>query len=86
MNRFAGFEDSAVKGRLERLRRSEVELEERVRERMRQAEAEGRWVPTDPLYQRLSSALRQVRSELRATETEHQRRSPASIPAGAAAL
>jgi len=86
MSRFARFEDSAIKGRLERLRRSEVDLQERVQTRMRQAEAEGRWVPSDPVYQRLSSALRQVRNELRETRAEHQRRAAASIAASVAAL
>ena len=71
MKRFAGFEDSALLARLTRLARTEVDLQERIEARTRQAELEGRWVPSDPMYQRLASALKQVRSELQETEQEH---------------
>jgi hypothetical protein len=74
MTRFTAFEDSALEARLERLRRSEVDLQDRVHARIAQAEREGRWVPSDPLYQRLSSLLKQVRDHLDETEQEHQRR------------
>ena len=71
MKRFAAFEDSALLARLTRLAHTEVDLQERVQARIQQAELEGRWVPSDPMYQRLASALKQVRSELRDAEQEH---------------
>ena len=71
MKRFAAFEDSALVARLTRLARTEVDLQERLQARIQQAELEGRWVPSDPIYQRLASVLKQVRSELRETEQEH---------------
>ena len=74
MKRFEAFEDSALEARLERLRRSEVDLQDRVHTRIAQAEREGRWVPSDPLYQRLSSLLKQVRQHLEETQQEHERR------------
>jgi hypothetical protein len=74
MERFAAFEDAAVKARLGRLRRAEEDQQERIEARKVHAEAEGRWVPSDPMYQRLVSVLRQVRNDLRDTEKEHSRR------------
>jgi hypothetical protein len=74
MKRFAAFEDSALEARLERLRRSAVDLQDRVHARMAEAEREGRWVPSDSLYQRLSSLLKQVREHLQQTQQEHERR------------
>jgi hypothetical protein len=71
VKRFAGFEDSALLGRLTRLARTEVDLQERIENRIRQAGLEGRWVPSDPIYQRLAMALKHVRSELRDAEQEH---------------
>lgn len=71
MNRFAEFEDLALMGRLQRLARAEIDLEERIRSRIREAELERRWVSSDPAYQRLAAVLKQVRSELRDTEQEH---------------
>ena len=71
MKRFKAFEDSALVARLERLARTEVDLQERIQSRIREAELEGRWVPSDPIYQRLALALKQVRSELGAAEQEH---------------
>lgn len=78
MERFAAFEDSALQARLKRLQRAEFDLKERLQTRGVQAEAEGRWVPSDPMYQRLSSVLRQVRSDLLDTEREHLRRTAVS--------
>jgi uncharacterized membrane protein YccC len=78
MKSFAAFEDSALRARLERLRRAELDLNERIQRRLVQAESEGRWVPSDPMYQRLASVLRQVRSDLRETEQEHLRRTSGS--------
>ena len=74
MKRFAAFENAALTARLGRLRRAEADLQERMEARRIQAAAEGRWVPSDPLYQRLASVLRQVRDDLRETEQEHSRR------------
>jgi hypothetical protein len=71
VQRFAAFEDSALLARLTRLGRTEVDLQERIQARIRQAVEEGRWVPTDPVYQRLASALKQVRRELQDAEQEH---------------
>lgn len=71
MKRFGAFDDAAVMARLTRLARTEVDLQKRIESRIREAELEGRWVPSDPIYQRLALALKQVRSELRATEQEH---------------
>jgi hypothetical protein len=78
MERFAAFEDSALQARLKRLQRAEFDLKERLQTRGVQAEAEGRWIPSDPMYQRLSSVLRQVRSDLLDTEREHLRRTAVS--------
>ena len=74
MKRFAAFDDSALQGRLARQRRAEADLDERIRRRIEQAQAENRWVPSDPMYQRLTAVLRQVRNELRETEEEYARR------------
>jgi hypothetical protein len=74
MKRFVAFDDSALEARLERLRRSAVDLQDRVHARIAQAEREGRWVPSDPLYQRLSFLLKQVREDLQLTQLEHERR------------
>jgi hypothetical protein len=78
MKRFAAFEDSAVKVRLGRLRRAERDLQKRMEARKVQAEAEGRWVPSDPIYQRLASVLRGVRKDLDETGNEHSRRTALS--------
>lgn len=78
MEPFAAFADSALQARLKRLQRAEFDLKERLQTRGIQAEAEGRWVPSDPMYQRLSSVLRQVRSDLLDIESEHLRRTAVS--------
>ncbi len=74
MKRFAAFDDAALRARVGRLRRAEVDLQQRIEARRAQAEAEGRWVPSDPMYQRLASVLRQVRNDLLDTDNEHSRR------------
>jgi hypothetical protein len=74
MERFAAFADAALKARIGRLRRAEVDLLERIEARKSGAEAEGRWIPSDPMYQRLTSVLRQVRSDLSETERAHSKR------------
>lgn len=64
----------ALQARLKRLQRAEFDLKERLQTRGIQTEADGRRVPSDSLYQRLSSVLRQVRSDLLDIEREHLRR------------
>ena len=68
--KLAAFEDAALDGRIERLRRSEVDLRERIQARVEEAERQGRWVPSDPVCQRLSGLLRQVQRDLSETEEE----------------
>lgn len=79
MKRFIAFEDSALNGRFSRLQKSQADLEGRVHARIAEAEREGRWVPSDPMYQRLSSALKQVRRDLRDVEEEQLRRRADSL-------
>jgi hypothetical protein len=86
MQRFAAFEDSALQARLARLERAEADLDERIRRRIEQAEAEARWAPSDPVYQRLVSVLRKVRAELRETQAEQSRRTQAPAADAVAAL
>ena len=74
MTRFAAFENSALLARLRRLERTEVDLQARIQDRIREAQLEGRWVSSDPMYQRLASVLKQVRAELRETDQEHVKR------------
>jgi hypothetical protein len=74
VTRFAAFEDSALLGRLTRLRRAEADLRHRIETRIRQAHLGGLWVASDPAYQRLAATLRQVRSGLDETEQERLRR------------
>ena len=81
MKRFAAFDDRALLARLRRLARTEVDLQARIQDRVREADTQGRWVPSDPMYQRLASVLKQVRSELRETEQEQRKRTNGS-PAG----
>src|SRR5690606_7763598 len=70
MRKLAAFEDSALDARIKRLRRSEVDLRERIEARVEEAERQGRWVPSDPVYQRLSGILKQVQRDLDLTEEE----------------
>jgi len=74
MTRFAAFENTALRARVERLQRAERDLQKRIRFRIAEAEAAGRWVPSDPIYQRLATALRQVRSEMHDSGREYLRR------------
>jgi hypothetical protein len=74
MNRFSAFEDAALLHRRERLERAEHDLQQRTAARVLQVEAEGRWLRSDPQYQRLSSVLKKVREDLRDTEKEILRR------------
>lgn len=74
MNRFSAFEDAALLHRIERLERAEQDLQQRTMARVSQVEAEGRWLRSDPQYQRLSSVLKKVREDLRDTEKEILRR------------
>lgn len=78
VKRFAGFEDAALLGRLERLDRAETDLQKRVAARISQVDAEGRWLRSDPLFQQLSSALKRVRLDMREAEQELLRRGSVS--------
>ena len=77
MNRFSAFEDAALQRRIERLERTEHDLQQKVMTRILKVEAEGRWLRSDPQYQHLSSVLKKVREDLRDTEDELVRRAPA---------
>ena len=91
MSRFVGFEDRALDRRLQRLRRSELDLRERIRTQAAEAERSGRYAAADPAYRRLAVILRTLRWELHETAREQVRRvsraqpRPGS-PAGHAAL
>lgn len=80
MEQFRAFEDPALEGRLKRSRRAEQDLQERVLTRISQVEADGRWLRSDPLYQRLSSILKKVQVDMREIEHELIRRGAASPP------
>lgn len=80
MKRFAAFENDALKARLVRLQRAEADLDERIRQCVEHAQAQGRWVRSDPLYQRLVGVVSRVRNEIRDTEAELARRSGAVAP------
>ena len=75
MDRFSAFEDAALLHRIERLERAERDLQQRAMARASKAEAEGRWLGTDPEYRHLSYVLKKVRKDLRDTEDELLRRS-----------
>ena len=74
MDRFSGFEDAQLEARLARSQRAEQDLQERVAKRISQVSIEGRWLRSDPLYQRLSSILSQVREDIKDAEQELFRR------------
>jgi hypothetical protein len=67
-DRFVELDDNAAQTRVARLRREVVDLQKRVQDRSARARAEGRWIPSDPIYQRLASALERVRRELQQLE------------------
>jgi hypothetical protein len=79
MSRFSGFEDAALLRRIERLERAELGLQRRAMARASRAEAEGRWLGSDPEYRYLSSVLKKVREDLRDTEDEFLRRNPVAM-------
>ena len=70
MKRLERYEDAALFDRLERLDRAEADLQKRVAARVSQLQTENRWVPSDPLFQQLSSVLKRVRDDMRETEEE----------------
>jgi hypothetical protein len=72
--RFSGFEDAQLEGRLARSKRAEQDLQERVAKRISDVNIEGRWLRSDPLYQRLSSILSQVSEDIKDAEHELSRR------------
>ena len=75
MERFSAFEDGALRGRLKRLKRAELDLRDKVRQQIARLEAQDRWLRSDPLFQRLSSSLNEVWRNIRDTEQELLRRS-----------
>ena len=74
MTRLRRFEDKALAGRVERLRRSEFDLQGRLQEGIAEAQRAGRWPATDPACKHLSGLLRKVRLGLRDAENEQARR------------
>lgn len=60
--------------RIERLRREIRDFEVRTSRHKAALDREGRYVPSDPLYQRLASIRDYLRSELRATQEKLDRR------------
>jgi hypothetical protein len=59
-----------LKARIERLRRDEQDLRERIAKRVSAVECEGGWLKSDPLYQSMSSVLASLRWDLGNTEKE----------------
>lgn len=80
MSRFVAFEDRALNRRLQRLSRSEIELEKRIKTHAAEAKRAGHYVPADPAYQRLAAILRTVRRELDDTAQEQLRREGGTNP------
>jgi len=74
MTRFVAFDDRALGLRVQRLKRGEVELQERIQTHVAQAQRAGHYVAADPAYQRLTAILRNVRQELDLTAQEQLRR------------
>ena len=74
MERFSAFEDEALRGRLKRLKRAELDLRDKVRQQIARLEAQDRWLRSDPLFRRLSSSLNEMRGNIRDTEQELLRR------------
>lgn len=74
MERFSAFDDAALLHRIDRLERAEHDLQQEMMARISRADAEGRWVRSDPHYQSLSSVLKKVRDDLLDTENEFLRR------------
>lgn len=78
MERFSAFEDDALKARVERLAKAKEDLRQRITMRTAQALIEQRWLRSDPLYQHLSSVLRNVDTNLHDANQELLRRGGAS--------
>ena len=78
MERFISFEDHALKARVERLKRAQQDLQQRITTRTSQVLIEQRWLRSDPLYQQLSSILRNVVNNLHEADQELLRRASAS--------
>jgi hypothetical protein len=68
MNRIAATENVHLKGRIERWKREEKDLAERVAKRVSAIESEGGWVLSDPIYQSLAFILADVRRDLKMAE------------------
>ena len=80
MSRFAAFEDRELDRRLQRLTRSELELQARIKSHAAQAEGAGCYAAADPAYQRLAATLRTVREALHETAQEQLRRRSGTNP------
>lgn len=74
MNRSTTVECARLNARIERLKREEQDLRERVGNRASTLESEGRWVKSDPLHQSLFFALAGVRRDLWIAEKQLLRR------------
>lgn len=68
MNKFLTIENTQLKTRIERLKREEQDLLDRVTRRVLAVAREDRWLKSDPLYQSLSSVLANVRLDLKNAE------------------
>ncbi len=73
------FSDAALLHRIKRLEGAERDLQQRAVARASRAEAEGRWLGSDPEYRHLSSVLKKAREDLRDTEDEFLRRRPVAM-------
>ena len=75
MDRFDVLHDAALLHRVERLQRTESDLQQTAMAAASRIEAEGRWPGGDPVYRHLSYALKRIRKDLLAIEHEYMRRS-----------
>jgi hypothetical protein len=78
MSRFVAFEDNTLDQRLQRLRRSELNLQARLHAQAAEARRAGHYVAADPDYRRLAAILRSVRRDLQDTTQEQLRRATAA--------
>ncbi len=79
MEQFTAFEDVQLEALVQRSKRAEQDLEGRVSKRILQVQLEDRWLRSDPIYQRLSGVLSNVRRKLTSAEQELKRRAGGSV-------